>query len=188
MTGVGWLLVGLLVQAPMAGEPGLLALRDGRDGAPGSVDVRSEMGKQFRLIEAALVLDGQEVARRTAPQGQELEHTFQLWSSGEAPVNRSERVAIDGWLRPGEHALTVRLVFEGRNVGPFNYLENYKYRAESNFAFEVGTGDRPAAIQVVARERPGRNLPPEQKPFLSIEPAPGSGAIPVVRAALRRGP
>jgi hypothetical protein len=180
MNGAVWLVAAcLLGQEPAAG-PNALAVSDARDGSPGAVEVKSEMGKKFRLTEAVLVLDGQEVARRTAPPGKELERTFRLWASGDAPVQRSERVSIDGLLQPGEHALTVRLVFQGRNVGPFTYVDDYKYRAESGFAFETAPGAGPATIQVVARERPDPKLPLGVGPSLTIDPAPGSSATPVL--------
>jgi hypothetical protein len=174
------MVVALLAQAPGAdrGNREMLPLSDARDGTPGSVDVRSEMGKRFRMTEATLVLDGQEVAHRTAAAGQELEPSFRLWTSGQAPVNGSERVAIDGLLHPGDHALTVRLVYQGRKVGPIDYVSDYKLRAESMFAFTVG-GQRPAAIQVVAREHADPRAPLRAEPVLTIEPGPGSGAIPL---------
>jgi hypothetical protein len=179
-----WMVIALMLgQAPAVaprGETETLPVRDGRDGVTGAVDVRNEMGKRFRLTEAILLLDDKEVAHRTAAAGRELEPAFRLWASGDAPINGSERVAIDGLLRPGEHAVTVALVYEGRNVGPFTYLDNYKYRAESSFAFTVASGNRPAAIQVVARERKGANVPPESRPVLTIEPGPASSAVPVV--------
>jgi hypothetical protein len=185
-------LVGVLAQAPVPGvtDPapggsGVLAVSDARDGSPASIEVRSEMGKRFRLTEAVLVLDGQEVARRSAASGKELERSFQLWASGRAPVNGSERVSIDGLLRSGEHALTVRLTYEGRNVGPFDYLDDIKLHAESMFAFKLGTGDRPAAMQVVIRERRDPRLPLQAEPVVTVEPRPGSGVVPITPASVR---
>jgi hypothetical protein len=183
--GLWMVMVGILAQAqPLPGGSdrggsAALAVSDARDGAPASVQVRNEMGKRFRLTEATLVLDGQEVARRTAAKGEELERSFELWASGRAPVNGSERVSIDGLLRPGEHALTVRLTYEGRNVGFIDYLDAIKLNAESMFAFKVGSGDRPATLQVVARERADARLPLRAEPVLSVEPQPGSGIVPI---------
>jgi hypothetical protein len=134
---------------------------------PASVDVRSEMGKRFRLVEAVFMLDGAEVSRRTAVKGQELDHRFR---------------AYDGSVRPGQHALTVTLVYEGRNTGPFTYLDNYRYRVEQTYGFTVTSTDRPAAVEVVARERKGANVPLEQKPTLDITPAAGSSATPMTAA------
>jgi hypothetical protein len=132
---------------------------------PASVDVRSEMGKRFRLVEAIFMLDGAEVAHRTAVKGQELERRFR---------------AYDGSVRPGQHALTVTLVYEGRNTGPFTYLDNYKYRVEQTYGFTVTSTDRPAAVEVVAHERKGANIPLDQKPTLDIVATPGSSAAPMV--------
>jgi hypothetical protein len=177
MGGACIVMLAVLAQAPGGQDRNVLpVVSDRRDGAHGSIDLRSDMGKRFRLTEAVLVLDGAEVARRTAAPGKELEHTLRLWSSGQTPVN-AERVAGDGPLHAGHHALTVRLTYEGRNVGPFSYLDDYKMRAESTFAFEVDNADRGAALQVVARERANPKAPLRAEPLLTIEP--GSSADPI---------
>jgi hypothetical protein len=171
MSGACIVMLAVLARGPGVPDRIGFPVNDGRDGAHGSVEVRSEMGKRFRLTDALLILDGQEVARRTAAPGQELERTFRLWSSDQPPIHASERVASDGLLRAGGHAVTVRLTYEGRNVGPFSYLDDYKMRAESTFAFEVGNPDRPAALQVIARERANPKAPLRAEPSLTIEPA-----------------
>ena len=180
MSGACIVMLAVLAQAPGGQDRSVLGVSDGRDGAHDSVDVRNDLGKRFRLTEAVLVLDGQEVAHRAAAPGHELESAFRLWSSGQAPVTGAERVTMDDLLRPGNHALTVRLSYEGRNVGPFSYLDNYRIRAESTFAFEIGNADRHAALQVVARERANPQAPLRAEPLLTMEPQPGSGAEPIV--------
>jgi hypothetical protein len=129
----------------------------------GLVVVRSELGKRYRLIEASVAIDGDEVARREAPKGQELERSF---------------TAFDGALTPGRHAVSVTLVYEGRNAGVFSYVDNYKFRVQSSYAFDA-VGNGPAALNVVARERPGADVPLEKKPTMEISPAPGAGVVPV---------
>ena len=56
-------------------------------------------------------------------------------------------------LRRGEHALTATLVFQGRNVGPFSYLGNYRYRVESTYSFylERPTGSRSSRSSPTSR-------------------------------------
>ena len=71
-------------------------------------------------------------------------------------------------LRRGEHALTVRLVFQGRNVGPFSYLGNYRYRVETTYSFYVEQTRRQPIIEVVAREQGGMMTPLERRPSLDI--------------------
>ena len=79
---------------------------------------------------------------------------------------------------PGRHAVNVILVYQGRNAGLFNYVDDYKFRVQSSYAFEA-FADRPAALDVVARERKGISVPLEQKPTMEITPGAGSGATSV---------
>jgi hypothetical protein len=130
---------------------------------PGTVRVRSEMGKRYRLVEATVSMDGAQVAQRRAPEGSELEKEF---------------TAYKGPVSPGRHAVNVTLVYQGRNAGLFNYLDDYTFRVQSSYAFEA-VANRPATLDVVAKERKGISVPLEQKPMIEIGPAPGSGATSV---------
>jgi hypothetical protein len=148
-------------------DPPAAAPRRADVNVPAAIEVRNEMGKRFRLVEAVFFLDGAEVARRTAGKGEDFQPAFR---------------AYEGTLRPGAHALTVTLVYEGRNTGPFTYLDNYKYRVESTYAFSVAAADRPATLSVVAHERPGPNVPLEKKPMLDITPTATSPITPILPA------
>jgi hypothetical protein len=131
--------------------------------AIGTVRVRNEMGKRYRLVEMTVALDGEQVGYRRAPDGTELEKDVE---------------AFQGPVTPGRHAVTVILVYEGRNSGLFNYMDDYKFRVQSGYAFDAAA-DRPASIDVVARERKGVTVPVEQKLTLEITPVAGSGATAV---------
>jgi hypothetical protein len=74
--------------------------------------------------------------------------------------------------------VNVVLVYQGRNAGLFNYLDDYTFRVQSSYAFEA-FANRPAVLDVVAKERKGISVPLEQKPTMEISPAPGSGATSV---------
>ena len=135
---------------------------------PAMVQVHDEMGKRYRLTEVAVLLDAIEVAHVKAPKGAELAHDFP---------------AFAGPVPPGEHAVTVTLVYEGRNPGPITYFDNYHFRAETTSAFTVGgDGHGPAKLDVVARERKGMNVAFDRKVELEITPAAGSSAVPLQRA------
>jgi hypothetical protein len=132
-------------------------------GQPATIEVRNQMGKRFRLIEARVSIDGQELARRNASPGQELERTFR---------------AYDGAIARGPHSVTVTLVYEGRNTGPFTYLDDYRYRVVSSTNIDAEASARPAALEVLAYERPGATVPLEQKPMAEIRAAPNSSVTP----------
>ena len=176
--GVTCLMVVLLAQA--APEPRSIAPREVEDGltaavkettVPASVDLRSELGKRFRLVEARLVMDGQELSHRLAATGQELEMRTRLY---------------DGAVRPGRHAVQVTLVYEGRNKGPFTYLDDYKVRLESTVDFNFAEGSRPGALEILAYERPGATVTVEHKPMMEIKSAANSGATAAVQVPAPR--
>jgi len=165
--GVTLLMVVLLAQAapearsiaPREVEDGLTAVRE--TSVPATVEVRSNMGKRFRLVEARVVMDGQELSHRLAARGQELESQFR---------------AYDGAASPGLHNVTVTMTYEGRNKGPFTYLDDIKYRVASSNDFIIHEGGRPAALEVLVYEKPGATVAVEQKPTMEIKPAANSGA------------
>jgi hypothetical protein len=121
--------------------------------APVLIEVRNEMGNRFRLVEARFIIDGVEVAQQTAPPGKELADQFR---------------PMGAQLPAGPHVLTAELVYEGRNAGPFRYLDDIRYRVESTLPFQTGHLVGPATVEVVARERPGANVPFEKKPLLTM--------------------
>jgi hypothetical protein len=133
---------------------------------PVTVDVNSNLGKRFKLIDARVVMDGRELAHRTADPGQELEHQFR---------------AYDGEVGPGPHQVTVALVYEGRNVGLFTYMDDYKIRVQSSADFTAQDRAHPAAVQVLAYERSGFTIPVEKRPTMEIKTA-SAAAGPAVGA------
>jgi len=138
---------------------------EAKNGAvPVRVFVRNEMGGRFKLVEARVVLDETEVVHQNASGKKELERSF---SALETPI------------KPGSHALTATLVYEGRNAGPFSYLDNYRYKVQTSYPFELAEGEDPAAIHIVAHERGGANLRLERRPILEVMAAPGSGVTPM---------
>jgi hypothetical protein len=116
-------------------------------------------------VEARLVMDGQELSHRLAATGQELDTRTRLY---------------DGAVRPGLHAVQVTLVYEGRNKGPFTYLDDYKIRLESTVDFNFAEGRRPGALEILAYERPGATVTVEHKPMMEIKSAVNSGATAAV--------
>jgi len=174
--GVTCLMVVLLAQA--APEPRSIAPREVEDGltavkettVPASVDLRSDLGKRFRLVEARLVVDGQELSHRLAATGQELETQTRLY---------------DGAVRPGLHAVQVILLYEGRNKGPFTYLDDYKIRLESTVNFNFQEGSRPGALEILAYERRGATVTVEHKPMMELKSAANSGATAAVTPTAR---
>jgi len=131
-------------------------------GVPASVELRNEVGQKFRLIEARVTLDGRQVAHLVAPKGQELPTVIR---------------AYDGQVDVGPHRVSAVMVYEGRNRGPFTYLDNYRFRAESEYRFGATASKRPAALNVVSREVRGATKAMEDRLEITFSPAPGSGLV-----------
>jgi hypothetical protein len=154
--------------APAPGEIVIGSPPPANVAVPAMVQVHNEMSKRYRLTEVVVLLDAVEVARVKAPKGAELAHDFP---------------AFAGPMPSGEHAVTVTLVYDGRNPGPITYFDDYHFRAETTSAFTVTSDGRgPARLDVMARERKGMNVAFDKKVELEIAPAPGSSAVPLQRA------
>jgi hypothetical protein len=125
---------------------------------------RNMMGRRFRLVEARFVLGGTEVARLNARPGEEVDLSAPLMV---VPLHR------------GEHALTATLVFQGRKVGFFSYLNNYRYRVESTYSFYLEQTEKQPIIEVVAREQGGVMVPLERRPILEIASPLSAGVTPM---------
>jgi hypothetical protein len=163
MNVMGMVLVLLAQAAPL---PGATAQGDAERqievpvvSLPARVEVNSTMGKRFKLVEARVVIDGQELGRRVASGGQELEPQFRVF---------------DGEVGPGPHQVTVSLVYEGRNVGIFTYMDDYKVRMQSSAEFTVQDRAHPAVVQVLAYERSGVTIPIEKRPTMELKPGVGA--------------
>ena len=144
---------GATVTVPLATRLDKLKAEQADVPVPATFDVRNEMGNHFRLVEARFVVDGVDLVSREAPKGKELERTV-------GP--------LEAKIPAGNHVVTATLVFEGRNEGPFTYLNRVRYRVESTVPFAAGHLIGPAAVHAVARERPGATVPLEQKPTLAV--------------------
>ena len=175
MAGVG-LIVGVLLLAPgpldgLESAPATVQQTSARSVrpvpdaiAPVRIEVRSQMGKRFRLTDAFLVVDGIQVSHFQAQPKRELDLTTR---------------ALDVHLDGGQHKLTVILVYQGRSAGLFSYLDQYRFRAVANYPFYLEKAEGQPVIRILGRERPGANVPLEKKPTVDISSPLGSGVTPM---------
>jgi hypothetical protein len=176
-----WAMVfALALSLPLHAEPPAAGQRARQAGTPVVVDVRSDVGNELRLTQAVLLLDGEKVAQRKPRDDDgELERTFRLWSRGSAAATGATR-SDEAGLTTGEYAMTVELVFEGRPVGFITYTAAYKHRVSTSFVFNIDPATRPVAIRVIANQRANVDISAKDKIVLSVEAAPGSGAVPAL--------
>lgn len=131
---------------------------------PTKIEVQNQMGKRFRLVAASFVIDGAPAFEREVPKGKE--HKGKELSLSNGPIS----VLVP----TGDHVLTATLTYEGRNVGPFTYMDDTRYRVESTIPFSTSHLDGPRTIHVVASERKGANVPFEKIPQLTLNLGPAA--------------
>ncbi len=123
-------------------------------GVPLQITHRDEMGDGFKLVGAAMFLDGEP-----------------MFDSNDAAVlARGSFPVLSTSVRSGHHDLGVVLVYRGQGHGVFAYLSKYVFRAKASHAFEA-QGDAPLTITVVGYERGGATAPLEERPAIRFEGA-----------------
>lgn len=113
--------------------------------------LRNEMSGAYRLVHATVRLDGSVLIDREDESG--------------ALADQKELPVLKGAVAPGDHTLSVELVFQGSGYGVFSYLKGYRYNVKSTHAFSVGQG-KPVTLDVTAYERGDATTPLDQRPAI----------------------
>jgi len=130
------------------------AVLGGGIGARGSIRHENKMGGSFRLVKVLYALDGTQIFSKADDTGKLDEmKTFDV---------------LEGPLAPGNHTLSVLLVYRGHGFGVFEYLQKYKFTVRSSHTFTVAEG-RLTDITVVGYERGGATTPMEKRPAVDFK-------------------
>ncbi|MCL4233277.1 MAG: hypothetical protein KJ042_02030 [Deltaproteobacteria bacterium] len=87
-----------------------------------------EVGATFQLETMTYTLDGYEI--------------YTAVSSGDNDLEKLKAAPVyDGSLLPGEHLLTVDMVYRGKGYGLFSYLSQYLFKVKARYVFTVQEGD-----------------------------------------------
>jgi serine/threonine-protein kinase len=105
-----------------------------------TVHFRDDAGDGFQLLEARFVMD---------------DHPLPVLTG--AP-RTADTVIYTGRVRPGRHVVSARLVYQGRNRGPFTYVSGYKLNVESREVVDV-PADHPASFTISTEKKKGLNVP-----------------------------
>jgi tRNA A-37 threonylcarbamoyl transferase component Bud32 len=138
--------------APGARPPAPPARAPTTAGAPettATVHFRDDAGDGFQLIEARFVMDDHPLPVLTA-----------------AP-RAADLVIYTGRVRPGRHVVSARLVYQGRNRGPFTYLAGYKVNVQSREVVEV-PADRAASFTIATEKKKGMNIPLDKQLAVTV--------------------
>ena len=99
---------------------------------------RNEMGSMYTPIRYVYALDGQEIYSKTDESGK-------LGDQKEIEV-------FNGSITPGNHTLSVQMVYQGNGYGVFSYLKGYKFTAKSSRTFTAPEGKQ-LQLKVVGFEK-----------------------------------
>src|SRR5690606_21325159 len=102
------------------------AVIGGGIGARASLTHENKMGGSFKLIKLVYGLDGTQIFARNDDTGK-----------------LAEQKTIDilsGPISPGNHTLSVLMIYRGHGYGVFRYLQNYRFTVRSSHTFTVSEG------------------------------------------------
>lgn len=114
---------------------------------------RNEMGNFFLLKEVTYYLDGKKIYYQDNSNG--------LLSQ------RKEFEIYNGSVIPGNHSLSVEMVYQG-NSDLFSYLKGYVFKLKSSYTFYATKG-RITEVGIVGYERGGVGTDLEDKPYIKYE-------------------
>ncbi|WP_248360237.1 dihydrolipoamide acetyltransferase [Anaeromyxobacter oryzae] len=115
---------------------------------------RNEMGASFYLESVAYALDGAPVYTKVDVEG-DLE-------------KREEFEIFNGRIVPGNHQISVQLVYRGHGFGVFSYLEGYKFKVQSSYTFNAEPG-KVNTIKVVGFEKGGITAELKDRPAVRYD-------------------
>ncbi len=115
---------------------------------------RNEMGSSFVLESAAYALDGAPIYTKVDQEG-DLD-------------KREEFEIFNGRIVPGNHQVSVKLVYHGHGYGVFSYLEGYKFKVQSSYTFNAEAG-KVTNIKVVGFEKGGFTTDLKDRPAVRYD-------------------
>ncbi len=81
---------------------------------------------------------------------------------------REEFEIFNGRVVPGNHQVTVQMVYRGHGYGLFSYLEGYRFKVQSSYTFEAEPG-KVAVIKVVGFEKGGLTAELKDRPAVRYD-------------------
>jgi len=147
--------VGMLKEAVIGGGIGARAV----------IQHDNKMGGSFRLIKLVYALDGAQVFAKS-------DDSSKLHDIKKLDV-------LSGPIAPGNHTISVLMVYQGNGYGVFAYLKKYKFTVRLSHTFTASEGKQ-TSVTVVGYERGGVTTPLEKRPAVDfrvnvVAERPGEG-------------
>ncbi len=119
-----------------------------------SLGYENKMGSAFYLKEAQYFLDG-------TPLYSKIDYNGNL-------QNQRKLTIYQGSIQPGQHTLSVKLIYRGNGFGAFSYLSKYKFVIKSSYTFRAEEKKR-LDIKVVAYEKNWLTTPLKERPTVRYD-------------------
>lgn len=140
-------------------------------GAKAVIVHRNEMGSSFTLEQVSYSLDGAPILNKTDQNG-DLD-------------DKEEIELFNGSIVPGNHNLSVFMLYRGNGYGVFSYLKGYTFKIKSSYAFTAEEG-KVTTIRIVGYEKGGITTDLKDRPAIRYDvevkqdasAAPGAGEKP----------
>jgi hypothetical protein len=115
---------------------------------------RNEMGGAFKLNSVQYALDGQPIFKKVDVKG-DLDDI-------------EEKEIFSGNIVPGNHNISVQMVFQGQGYGFFSYVKGYKFKVKSSYTFTAEEG-KIITVKIVGFERGGITTSLEERPAIRYD-------------------
>jgi len=123
-------------------------------GAEARVVHRNEMGSSFKLEKVTYSLDGAQIFSRTDSEGK---------------LDGQEQIEIfSGPIVPGNHLVSVVMVYRGNGYGIFSYLNGYVFTLRSSYTFRAEEG-KLTRLGVVGFEKGGVTTDLKDRPAIRFD-------------------
>jgi len=122
-------------------------------GARAVIIHRHEMGAMYTPIKYTYALDGAEIYSKADESGK--------------LADQKEFEVFNGSITPGNHTLSVQMIYQGNGFGVFSYLKGYKFIAKSSHTFTATEGKQ-LQLKVVGVEK-GNPITTDPKDRPSID-------------------
>ena len=135
-------------------------------GARSAIVFKNEMGSMYVPVKYSFALDGTEIFAKSD-------------ESASGKLGEQKEIEIyNGSITPGNHTLSVQLVYEGNAYGVFSYLKGYKFTARSSHTFTAAEGKQ-LQLKVVGFEK-GNSVTtdPKDRPAVDFREAIGEEGKP----------
>lgn len=107
---------------------------------------KNEMGSSFRMVRLVYAIDGAKIYSKRDDTG--------------TLNDKKEFEIFNGAIVPGNHTISVLMVFRGHGYGIFSYLKGYKFTVRSSHTFTAGEGKQ---TQITVRAFEKGNITTELK-------------------------